>query len=315
MSSKHRSIHIQRAAKFAVFGALALGIVGASLAQPPGGRGGRGGFFNRTGEAEVPAAVAMPRPGEEELARARELFDQFRSGLGANDRAMLDKYPRMLEVTMPINTAIVPNLAQFFQQKHQQNLAAKSPDTELLLMGDSITDFWRNEEGNFAGKPILDEYFSQWKIANFGIAGDTTQGVLYRLQNGEGEGFSPRAVMLMIGTNNTGRNNAAEIAEGVGAVVLSLEQHFPEAQILLLGIFPRSTPDDPVRGTIREINQIISRLDADEHVHYLDIGDVFLESDGSISPEIMSDRLHPTTAGYRRWAEAVKEPLAELMAP
>jgi beta-glucosidase len=226
---------------------------------------------------------------------------------------MLERYPRMLEVTTPVNTAIVPNLAQFFRAKFEMNLASITPDIELLLVGDSITDFWRNPEGNYAGKPILDEYFGQWNVANFGIAGDTTQGVLYRLENGEGEGFSPRAIMTMIGTNNTGRNSAAEIAEGVGAVVLDLENHFPDAEILLLGIFPRSTPDNPVRGTIAEINQIISRLDADPHVHYLDIGDVFLEPDGSISPSIMSDALHPTTEGYRRWAEAVIEPLTELM--
>src|SRR5690606_20789926 len=230
------------------------------------------------------------------------------------DRALLDKYPRMLEVTRPVNTAIVPNLSGGFRARHEQNLAARSPDIELLLMGDSITDFWRNEQGQFAGKPVLDEYFGQWKIANFGIAGDTTQGVLWRLQNGEGEGFSPRAVMLMIGTNNTGRNTAAEIAEGVGAVVLSLQQRFPEAKILLLGIFPRGNPGDAVRGTISEINSIISKLHDGDRVHYLDIGNVFLDAEGNIPPAIMSDRLHPSTEGYRKWAEAVKEPLTQLMA-
>lgn len=307
---KHRPIH--QVTRFAVLGVLAMGFAAVALAQPPGGRG-RGGF-NRTGEAPVPPAVAMARPGEEDLARARELFDEFRNGLSSDDRALLDRYPRMLEVTLPINSAIVPNLAQFFQPKHQQNLADKSADTELLLMGDSITDFWRNTEGRYSGKQVLDEYFGQWKIANFGIAGDTTQGVLWRLENGEGEGFSPRAIMLMIGTNNTARNNAAEIAEGVGAVVMSLEQHFPESKILLLGIFPRGNPGDAVRGTIADINEIISRLDDGDTVHYLDIGDVFLEPDGSISTDVMSDRLHPTPEGYRRWAEAVKDPLAELMA-
>src|SRR5690606_14663667 len=111
--------------------------------------------------------------------------------------------------------------------KHQENLAvAREGSAEVLFMGDSITDFWRNEEGQFAGKPVLDKYFGHWKVANFGIAGDTTQGVLFRLRNGEGEGFEPRAVMLMIGTNNTGRNTAAEIAEGIGAVVLQLEESF-----------------------------------------------------------------------------------------
>jgi beta-glucosidase len=303
-----------RRARLIALTTLVFAVVGTSLAQPPGGRRG-GAFFNRTGEAEVPPAVAMPRPSQEELARARELLDDFTADLSSADRAMLERYPRMLEVTMPVNTAIVPNLAQFFQQGHQRNLADRSSDIELLLMGDSITDFWRNEEGAYAGKPILDEYFGQWKSANFGIAGDTTQGVLYRLQNGEGEGFSPRAVMLMIGTNNTGRNNAAEIAEGVGAVVLSLEQHFPDAEILLLGIFPRGGADDPVRQTIAEINQSISKLDDGETVHYLDIGNVFLDANGNIPTSIMSDGLHPSTDGYRLWAEAVIEPLTELMAP
>jgi beta-glucosidase len=126
---------------------------------------------------------------------------------------------------------------------------AKQGDAELLLVGDSITDFWRNEQGPFAGKSVLEKYFGKWKVANFGIAGDTTQGVLYRLQHGEGQGLKPRAIMVMIGTNNPARNSAAEIAEGIGAVVLRLQEDFPEAKILLLGI-SRGRPNDPVRGTM-----------------------------------------------------------------
>ena len=298
---------IERSFMSLAVAALALGVVATADAQP--------GRPFRTGEAPVPEAVAMPRPGQEELARARELLAEFTSGLGSEDRAMLERYPRLLEVTMPVNTAIVPNLAPFFRDRHAANVeVARAGDIELLLMGDSITDFWRNTDGPFAGKPVLDEYFGHWKIANFGIAGDTTQGVLYRLQNGEGEGFSPRAVMLMIGTNNTGRNNAPEIAEGVGAVVLELTNRFPEAKILLLGIFPRGEADNPLRGTIATINEIVSRLDDGETVHYLDIGDVFLDANGNIPAEIMSDGLHPGPAGYRRWAEAVLEPLTQLMA-
>jgi lysophospholipase L1-like esterase len=160
---------------------------------------------------------------------------------------------------------------------------------------------------------VLDKHFGQWKIANFGIAGDTTQGVLYRLQNGEGRGFSPRAVMLMIGTNNTARNSAAEIAEGVGAVVLELQKDFPQAKILLLGVFPRGRPNDPVRNTIAEINRTIAKLHDGNRVHYLDIGAQFLDATGTIQPDIMSDLLHPGPKGYEIWAQAVKEPLTKLM--
>jgi beta-glucosidase len=161
----------------------------------------------------------MPRPTEQEVEAARRGLAEFLRTTDAATRALVEKYPGLLEVRVPgPNTAIIPNLAQNFRQKHENNLeVARAGDVELLLMGDSITDFWRNAEGAYAGKPVLDEYFGQWQIANFGIAGDTTQGVIYRLQNGEGEGFTPRAIMLMIGTNNTRANSAAEIAEGVGA--------------------------------------------------------------------------------------------------
>jgi lysophospholipase L1-like esterase len=266
--------------------------------------------------AAVPAAVAIPRPTAAELKVAQDSFAKFLSSADAPTRAVLQKYPGLLEVRAPApNTAVIPALAPPFEAKHQANLAvAKQGDAELLLMGDSITDFWRNTEGAFAGKPVLDKHFGQWKIANFGIAGDTTQGVLYRLKNGEGQGFSPRAIMLMIGTNNTARNSAAEIAEGVGAVVLELQKDFPQAKILLLGIFPRGRPNDPVRATIADINRSIAKLHDGNKVTYLDIGAGFLDAAGVIQPDIMSDLLHPGPKGYEIWANAVKEPLTKLMA-
>jgi lysophospholipase L1-like esterase len=257
----------------------------------------------------------MPRPTEQEVEAARRGLAEFLRTTDAATRALVEKYPGLLEVRVPgPNTAIIPNLAQNFRQKHENNLeVARAGDVELLLMGDSITDFWRNAEGAYAGKPVLDEYFGQWQIANFGIAGDTTQGVIYRLQNGEGEGFTPRAIMLMIGTNNTRANSAAEIAEGVGAIVLDMRTRWPGAKILLLGVFPRGGANDPARGTIAEINQRIAKLHDGQSVHYLDIGKVFLDGNGDIPREVMSDGLHPSTEGYRRWAEAVKEPLTRLM--
>jgi lysophospholipase L1-like esterase len=267
--------------------------------------------------AEVPAVVAIARPSAAEVDLARNSFAKFVKKADRKTQAVLAKYPGLIEVRPPgPNSAVLPSLAPGFVTKHQNNLAvAKQGDAELLFMGDSITDFWRNPEGNYAGKPVLDKHFGQWKIANYGIAGDTTQGVLYRLEDGEGAGINPRAIMLMIGTNNTARNSAAEIAEGVGAVVLSLQRHYPRAQILLLGIFPRGrSASDPIRGMLAEINKSISRLDDGKQVHYLDIGAAFLEADGSISPTVMSDALHPTTKGYEIWAQAVEQPLTRLMA-
>jgi lysophospholipase L1-like esterase len=256
----------------------------------------------------------MTRPTAADVVAARAALAKLVASDAAT-RALLEKYPGLIDVRPPApNTAIMPSLAGGFVAKHQQNLdVAKQGDANILFMGDSITDFWRNPEGNYAGKPVLDKYFGQWKVANFGIAGDTTQGVLYRLQDGEGQGIKPKAVMLMIGTNNTGRNSAAEIAEGVGAIVLSLQNHFPDAKILLLGIFPRSRANDPVRATIAEINKTIAKLNDGKSVRYLDIGAGFLDADGNIPQDVMSDGLHPTMKGYEIWAKAVIEPLSAMM--
>jgi lysophospholipase L1-like esterase len=250
------------------------------------------------------------------VARARASFDRYLTTVDDETRTILQRYPGLLEVRPPgPNSAVIPFLAPQFQAKHAANqLVAREGNAELLLLGDSITDFWRNPDGPFAGKAVLEKHFGQWKIANFGIAGDTTQGVLYRLQDGEGEGFSPRAIMLMIGTNNTFRNSAAEIAEGIGAVVLDLQKRFPESQLLLLGVFPRGRANDPLRQVIADINSRISMLHDGQQVHYLDIGRHFLDADGNIPADVMSDGLHPGPKGYEIWANAVSEPLNRLMA-
>jgi lysophospholipase L1-like esterase len=267
--------------------------------------------------APVPDIVAIPRPTAHEVKIAEQGLKKFLDNADSALKEINRKYPGLfaINVPRPVNTAIIPNLAGWFNGKHQSNLqvARQGGDIDVLFMGDSITDFWRNPEGAYAGKPVMDKYFGDLKIFNFGIAGDTTQGVLYRLQNGEGEGFSPKTVMLMIGTNNTAQNNAAEIAEGIGAVVLELEKDFPKAKILLLAVFPRSIPGDPVRDTIAEINKKISKLNDGKKVYYMDIGDKFLDDNGFIPADVMSDALHPTTKGYEIWAEAVKSKLRALL--
>lgn len=266
-------------------------------------------------KAPVPEAVAIPRPTADEVKLAEQGLINFIETANPKLKEINHKYPRLISVRVPrANTAIVPNLAGWFQDKHQANLeVAKKGDIDVLFMGDSITDFWRNPKGDYAGKPVLDKYFGHLKVANFGIAGDTTQGVLYRLQNGEGQGYSPKAVMLMIGTNNTAQNNAAEIAEGIGAVVQELQKDFPETKILLLAVFPRSTPNDPVRATLAEINNKISKLHDGNKVHYMDIGPNFLDDNGFIPKDVMTDGLHPSAKGYEIWAEAVKDKLMNLM--
>ena len=269
----------------------------------------------------VPAAVAIARPTSDEVAHAKASLEKLLAQADAETKAIVAKYPEMIAVRPPrANPAVVPFLAPGFRAKHAANveIAAKG-DIDVLFMGDSITDWWRNpgrpDVANppMAGKAVFDKYFGGLKVANFGIAGDTTQGVLYRLRDGEGQGFQPKAIMLMIGTNNGGNCSSAEIAEGVGAVVQEMRQDFPAAKILLLAIFPRANPGDFIRKTVADVNPIIAKLHDGKNVFYLDIGGKFLQPDGTLAADIMADKLHPTEKGYEIWAEAVKEPLADLL--
>lgn len=75
---------------------------------------------------------------------------------------------------------------------------AQEGTAELAFLGDSITAGWGSK------KEIWNTAFGQYKPANFGIGGDRTQHVLWRITNGELEGTKPKAVVLMIGTNNLG---------------------------------------------------------------------------------------------------------------
>src|SRR5262249_48888508 len=154
-----------------------------------------------------------------------------------------------------------------------------------------------------------DKYFGNIRTADFAIAGDTTQGVLWGLHNGEGQGFQPKAVMLMIGTNNTGANTAPEIAEGVGAVVYELRKDFPDAKILLLAIFPRGAgPTDANRLKNDEANKIIAKLHDGKNVFFKSINDKFLDAQGRLIG-FRGDNLHPTAEGYEIWASAVADTL------
>jgi lysophospholipase L1-like esterase len=193
-------------------------------------------------------------------------------------------------------------------KRHEAFVAeARKGDVDLLLLGDSITDAWRGQKALWA------ERFAPLKPANFGLAGDCTQHVLWRLRNGALDGLKPRAVMLLIGTNNlgVGKQSVESTVAGVEAIVGEIRARSPATRILLLGVFPRGEkPDDPFRAQVRDVNAALKPL---KHVTYLDLGPLLLQPDGTLSKEVMPDFLHLSEKGYRIWADAVRAPLAELL--
>jgi len=297
------------------FFAVALGVTTFLQAQAPapGGIGGRGQGQRGAPAgppAPVPPAVAIQRPTADELARINAALKRFVDTNTSPDSAVLKKYAELINVPTPRpNSAIAPVQTQVrTTDRHNGFVETAKNDFDILFAGDSITDWWQQAAPN-GGVDVQKKYFGDVKVANFAVAGDTTQGVLWGLQNGEGQSRKPKAVMLMIGTNNTGANTGPEIAEGVGAVVYELRKDFPDAKILLLAIFPRGAgPTDANRMKNDEANKIIARLDDGKHVFFKSINDKFLDDQGRLIG-FRNDNLHPTAQGYEIWAMAVADTL------
>jgi lysophospholipase L1-like esterase len=262
--------------------------------------------------APVPPMVALPTAAE--VTQLNDAVAKFIAGDKSSTAPLLKRFEHV--VLLPpfrVNTAATyTQTTQRMGPRHEGFVErAKQGNIDLLLHGDSITDWWVQNEEN---KAVFEKYFGTIKTANFAVAGDTTQGVLWGLHNGEGQGFQPKAVMLMIGTNNTGGSTAPEIAAGIGAVILELKTNFPDAKILLLAIFPRGLPGDAVRDKIAQVNKLIARLDDQKHVFFLDIGSKFLDEKGVfLADSFRPDNLHPQARGYDIWGQAVQAKLAELL--
>jgi lysophospholipase L1-like esterase len=190
------------------------------------------------------------------------------------------------------------------------NLKTYAGPHDMIWEGDSITDGWQGT----GGKPIWNAHFGKIKIADFGISGDQVQHLLWRVQHGQLDGQDPKLVMIMIGTNNSGQN-PADVAAGIKLLLGEYETRCPHAQILLLGIFPRSAnAKDPQRLWGNQVNAIISGYVSDPRVTYLDFGDKFLQPDGTLPHDVMPDLLHPNAKGYEIWANAIT-PVVEKYFP
>lgn len=205
-----------------------------------------------------------------------------------------------------------PQTAGWWMPQHERNVArVRQGSVDLLMIGDSITQGWLDE-----GRRVWERYYGHRRAVNLGFNSDRTEQVLWRLQHGEIDGIHPKAAVVMIGTNNSGTREdpSEETAAGVQAIVTLLRAKLPETKILLLGIFPRGAAStDSLRRLNESINARLRGFADGQHVHYLDLGHLFLDRDGRLKRDLMPDLLHPNERGYHVWAEGMEAQLKALL--
>ncbi|MCX5684380.1 MAG: GDSL-type esterase/lipase family protein [Planctomycetota bacterium] len=199
-----------------------------------------------------------------------------------------------------------------FLKMHESFLKrGKEGPIGLLFIGDSITQGWGG------AKEVWSKFYDKYQAANFGIGGDRTQHVLWRIENGELDGISPKVVVLMIGTNNTGGDSGEAIAKADCKIVEAIRAKLPKTKVLVLGIFPRGDKKTGELNAgamvkIKAVNAVLAKLDDGKTVRYLDLANKFIV-DGKVPMDVMPDQLHLSAKGYQIWAETMQPLLEEMM--
>jgi lysophospholipase L1-like esterase len=218
----------------------------------------------------------------------------------------------------------VPQNNSLFLLAHQMLLAKRKQGViDVYFLGDSITRRWQATDYPEHQKN-WDQNFRGWNAANFGWGGDTTQNVLWRLQHGELDGVNPKVVVLMIGTNNVGKDpptdggdaRSDDVAHGIRAIVNLIREKSPAARIVLMGITPRN--DDgktTAMPTIDKTNARISQFADGRSVVYLNINKTLADADGKLFEGMTEDGLHLSVKGYQVWADALKPLFSQWLGP
>lgn len=184
---------------------------------------------------------------------------------------------------------------------------ASKGDVDLLFIGDSLTLGWDKE--------IWDSRYAPLKAANFGVGGDGTPQLLWRLENGGFDGLRPKVVVLMIGINNVWPGfSAADTAKGIQTFVGKLREKMPDSRILLLGMLPAFDAGDTIRQYAATVNTAIAPLADGKAVRFLEFSKDLVQPDGRLRPDCyQDDRLHLKKPAYEAWSKAMEPVLSDLI--
>lgn len=181
---------------------------------------------------------------------------------------------------------------------------AQQDQGAAVFLGDSITQGWGdNMHGDFAGM----------KVANRGISGDTTRGVLIRLKE-DVLALNPAAVVLLIGTNDLEEGADPDtIAGNLKLIIQEIKKHNEKTPIVLCQVFPSSASKRRAADKIKKINDLyFAAIKGDAQITYIETWPLFATAEGDAKPDEFPDLLHPNQAGYTKWAAALRPIFATL---
>jgi lysophospholipase L1-like esterase len=186
----------------------------------------------------------------------------------------------------------------------------------VVFLGDSRVNHFGGPGRLNLGTPVWMSQIAPLKAANFGIDGDFTENVLWRVQNGELAGH-PKVAVVEVGVNNlTHGESVQQTATGILALVGAIEARSPRTKILLVGVLPAAWyPSSPLRIQVAEVNAILAAQSLGRNVRFLDVSNRFIQADGTIPTTLLRDGIHLTTAGYAVWADALAGPLRAWLGP
>lgn len=172
----------------------------------------------------------------------------------------------------------------------------------VVFLGDSITQGWGDD---------LSASFGSMKVANRGISGDTTRGMLIRLQQ-DVLILKPSAVVLLAGTNDLEEKAEPEVVAGnIKLILAALKAHRADLPVLLCKVFPSSAQKSRPADKIQAINKLLVDLVRDQpQVTLVETWKPFADAAGDALPAEFPDLLHPNQAGYQKWAAAIRPVLA-----
>jgi len=174
----------------------------------------------------------------------------------------------------------------------------------VVFLGDSITQGWGDD---FGGS------FPGMKAANRGISGDTTRGMLHRLEH-DVLALQPAAVVLLMGTNDLEEKASPEVIAGnLKLILAALHAHNASMPIVLCQVFPSSASKSRPADLIRKVNELYAAtVKGNAQVTFVETWPMFADAAGDAKPAEFPDLLHPNKAGYDRWAMALRPVLATL---